>query len=176
MRIEVAPGGRVRCQVVLDLPLSAAAAWGEVRDFGRYACHDYFHAEFRFAGGRIAPGARYVVVHRFMGFTVERVGRVLWWRELDAAGEHSAGYGFSDLSRRGPRRGFPHVFGYRLHSAGANQCRLEILVRGRWTARLVPRWAARVWLWWVFSHIVLSVRNSLLLVALRAPVARCRRP
>ena len=39
---------------------------------------------------------------------------------------------------------------------------LDITVRGRWTARRVPRWAARLWLAWVFFHVVRRVENGLL--------------
>jgi hypothetical protein len=103
---------------------------------------------------------------------VERVGRILRWRELDRSTappgrppDRPAGYSFSDLSRRGPRHGFPHTFSYYLRPAGAESCKLEVVVRGRWTAWFVPRWIARLWLGWVFAHVVLSVRNSLLLAA-----------
>jgi hypothetical protein len=115
---------------------------------------------------------RFVVSHRFLLFSVERVGRILRWQEwnpsaVSAAGScgRPAGYSFSDLSQRGPRHGFPHTFSYYLRAAGAESCTLEVVVRGRWTARFIPRWAARLWLTWVFAHVVLSVRNSLLLGA-----------
>lgn len=173
-RVRVGRSGDVCCRAALHLPMSAGAAWGELRDFTRYASQDTFHAEFRIEGGLPRRGARFVVAHRFMLFSVERVGRILRWQELERSAAAAptpgkrygpAGYSFSDLSRRGPRHGFPHTFSYYLRPAGPESCTLEVVVRGRWTARLVPRWAARLWLEWVFAHVVLSVRNSLLLAA-----------
>jgi hypothetical protein len=166
MRIDVGRAGAVCCRAELDLPLSARTAWGRLRDFSRFASHDYFHAEVCIEGGAPRRGAALAIRHRFLAFGVDRVGRILRWREFDPADTHPAGYSFSDLSARGPRRGFPHVFTYSLRPAGRkdDRCRLEIAVRGRWTAP-VPRWAAKLWLWWVFAHVVLSVRNSLLATA-----------
>ena len=117
-------------------------------------------------GRRPRAGAALAIRHRFLGFGVDRVGRILRWHEFDPADARPAGYSFSDLSARGPRHGFPHVFGYSLRPAGRNndRCRLQVAVRGRWTAP-VPRWAAKLWLWWVFAHVVLSVRNAFLAAA-----------
>ena len=157
-RVNLSASGRVDCRAVIDVPLSAVAAWGQLRDFGRYARHDYFHAHFEVSGGVPRAGARLRIGHRFGPFAVGRVGRIVRWRE----GE---GYAFSDLSTAGPRRGFPHVFSYRLEAVDECRCRLHLRVGGRWTAP-VPRWAARAWLWWVFSAIVVRVENDLLRFAL----------
>lgn len=97
--------------------------------------------------------------HRYMGLRFERVGRILSWRE-------GIGYAFSDLTRRGPRAGFPHVFSFRLEPVDDGHCRLHVRVRGLWTARAIPRWLARLWLWWVFSHIPRSVEAELLMYRL----------
>jgi hypothetical protein len=171
-RVRVSRSGNVCCRAAIRLPMSAGAAWGELRDFTRYAAQDTFHAEFRIEGGIPRPGARFVVTHHFLLFSVQRVGRILRWRELDRSARPAggprgrpAGYSFSDLSQRGPRHGFPHTFSYYLRPAGAASCTLEVVVRGRWTARLMPRWAAWLWLRWVFGQVVMSVRNSLLLAA-----------
>jgi hypothetical protein len=172
IRVRIGRNGAVHCRAALRLPMSAGAAWGELRDFTRYASQDTFHAEFRIDGGAPRCGARFVVTHRFLLFSVQRVGRILRWREFDhpVLGDdlppvRPAGYSFSDLSRRGPRHGFPHTFSYYLRPTGAAACTLDIVVRGRWTARFIPKWAARLWLAWVFAQVVVSVRNSLLLAA-----------
>ena len=160
-RVSVSRWGRVACATRLELPMSAGSAWGQLRDFRTYACHDYFHADVRIAGGVPRRGAKLRILHRYGPFEVERCGRIVWWEE-------GRGYSFSDLSLRGPRRGFPHVLGYRLIPDGELHDRgLEhITVRGRWTARGVPRWAARLWLAWVFFHVVRRVENSLLVYRL----------
>jgi hypothetical protein len=158
--VTVTPAGRVRCRAVVELPVGASVAWGQLRDFRRFAAQDFFHAAVRVERGGVRRGARLEIDHRFGPYAVTRVGRILQWSE-------DVGYSFSDLSRRGPRAGFPHVYCYRLRPAGPSRCVLEITVVGRWTARFLPRWVIRVWLRWVFSHIVASVRNTLLLLALR---------
>jgi len=170
--------GRVACRAELELPLPASAAWGELRDFRRSASHDFFHCDIRIEGGVPRRGAGLVLEHRFGPFRARRVGRILRWREWgdsEASGNGSckaAGYSFSDLSAAGPRAGFPHVLSYHLQASPRGTCRLAITVGGLWTARLVPRWAARLWLAWVFHHVVASVRNQLLAAAVSAPMRK----
>ena len=156
MIVRIRSRGSVDCHAVLELRLPAASVWGQVRDFQRYARHDFFHQELNIQGDVPRRGAGLELSHQFFGFTVRRVGRIVWWRE-------GAGYSFSDLSRRGPRHGFPHVFSYRIEAVKAGASRLHVRVRGLWTARFVPRWAARLWLRWVFGYVVRSVENELLL-------------
>jgi hypothetical protein len=169
-RVCVDRSGRVQCVAELGLPLPASVAWGQLRDFRRSATHDYFHAAVQVPGGAPRAGAGLVLEHRFLLLRVRRVGRILRWREWgEAVGieppKAVAGFSFSDLSTAGPRAGFPHVFSYDLTAAGSNACRLRVIVRGLWTATAVPRWAARLWLGWVFRHVVRSVQNDLLITA-----------
>lgn len=155
-RIRVSGNGAVDCRARLELPLPAISAWGQLRDFPRYARQDAFHADIQIEGGLPRAGARIELCHRYAGIRVRRTGRILVWRE-------GVGYSFSDLSLRGARAGFPHVFSYRLESLGEARCALHIIVRGRWTAHRIGRPLARLWLWWVFGQVVRSVRNELLL-------------
>jgi hypothetical protein len=148
--------GAVDCWATLGLPLSARSVWGQIRDFARYSRQDIFHAEPMVEGGIARQGARIRLSHRYVGLRFERVGRILWWRE-------GVGYAFSDLSRRGPRVGFPHVFAFRIEPVDAGHCRLHVRVRGRWTARAVPRFVARLWLRWVFAHVMRSVNAELMM-------------
>lgn len=124
MTIRATPDGRVTCRAAIPLGVSAGRAWGQVRDFGRYASHDYFHHDVRVSGGVPRAGVALRLSHRFAGFRVERVGRILRWRE-------GVGFAFSDLSRRGPRAGFPHVFALTLEPAGDARCVVRLTVRGR---------------------------------------------
>ncbi|HEY2584284.1 MAG TPA: SRPBCC family protein [Tepidisphaeraceae bacterium] len=155
MRIRINDHRAVDCRATLEVPLPAISVWGQIRDFPNYARQDFFHADPSVAGGVPRAGADIVLYHRYMGLSFRRVGRILVWRE-------GVGYSFSDLSLRGPRSGFPHVFSYRIEPAGTGACRLHIRVRGLWTASRVPRLLARAWLWWVFAHVVRSVENQLL--------------
>lgn len=191
-RVCVDRCGRVECVAELHLPLPASVAWGQLRDFRRSAAHDYFHSVIHVAGGVPRQGAALVLEHRFLLLRVRRVGRILRWREWrePSRGEAGrggaaanrgggvpnpglAGYSFSDLSTAGPLVGFPHVFSYYLSAAGPEACRLQVVVRGKWTAQAVPRWASRLWLGWVFHHVVHSAQNQLLVAA--APWRASRR-
>jgi hypothetical protein len=153
--VEVTRSGRVVCRAAVELPVSATVAWGQLRDFRLFAAQDFFHAAVRVDAGGVRRGAALEIDHRFGPFAVTRVGRILQWEE-------NVGYSFSDLSRRGPRSGFPHVYRYRLSPAGDARCVVEVSIAGLWTLQGVPKWVVRLWLKWVFSHIVRSAHNTLL--------------
>ena len=154
MTVTVNKSWRVTCHATVEVPLGAGVAWGQLRDFRRFAAQDFFHESVRVAPGGVRSGAALEIDHRFGPFRVTRVGRVLAWHE-------GRGYSFSDLSRAGVRSGFPHVYRYRLSPAGEGRCVVDVTIAGLWTLRVLPRWAVRLWLAWVFSHIVCTVRNSL---------------
>ena len=155
MRISINPNWVVRCSAEVELALPATSVWGQLRDFQLYARQEFFHGQIQIEGGLPRCGAQLRMSHRYAGVRVRRHGRLLIWRE-------GAGFSFSDLSLAGPRRGFPHVLTFRLEPLGEQGCRLHVRTNGLWTARL----GARLWLWWVFSHIVRSVRNELLMYQL----------
>ncbi|HET6246228.1 MAG TPA: hypothetical protein VFE47_00880 [Tepidisphaeraceae bacterium] len=159
MSVRISPGGAVCCRAVLHLPLPAISVWGQLRDFHRYASQDFFHADLAIDGHIPQAGARLKLSHRFLGIRIQRLGRILIWRE-------GIGYSFSDLSQQGAKHGFPHIFSYRLEPTGEKNCRLHITVRGKWTARRIPKWAGKLWLRWVFSHVVQKVENQLLIYQL----------
>ena len=154
-RVAVNRGWRVTCRADFELPVSLPVAWGQLRDFRRFAAQDFFHAAVRVSPGGPRVGAALEIDHRFGPLRTTRVGRILQWRENE-------GYSFSDLSPRGLRRAFPHVYRYRLRPLSADTCQVEITVAGLWTTPLVPCFLVRLWLAWVFSHIATSARNSML--------------
>lgn len=160
--ISLTRTGRVLCRAAIDVPASDGTAWGQLRDFRRFAAQDFFHTAVRVAPGGVRRGASLEIDHRFGPFAVTRIGRILQWQE-------GLGYSFSDLSRRNPLAAFPHVYRYRLLPTGPSRCMLEVTVAGRWTTPLLPRWAARLWLTWVFTHIAASVENTLLALLAAAP-------
>ena len=159
MRVRINSRGAVDCRGAIDVPLPAISVWGQLRDFPRYAARDPFHLPPRVEGGIPRAGVAIELSHRYAGLGVRRVGRILVWREQVA-------YSFSDLSRRGPRHGFPHVFSYRLEPLSEQSTRVHVLVRGLWTSHRIPHWAARWWLRWVFARVLRRVRNELLLYQL----------
>ena len=154
MTVRLTPSRRVTCRATFELPVSQSVAWGQLRDFRRFAAQDFFHASVRVSPGGPRAGAALELDHRFGPFRATRVGRILSWRELE-------GYSFSDLSPRGPRHAFPHVYRYRLRPLAPARCRVEITVAGLWTTRWLPGPLVRLWLAWVFSHIATSARNAL---------------
>jgi hypothetical protein len=159
MTIRVWPSGRVLCEHTIDLPVSRQRAWGQLRDFATYACHDPYHHRVIPDGGFLRRGVRLQLHHRYFSIPLRRVGRLLKWCE-------GLGYAFSDLDSRCPARAFPHVFEYQLsdHPGIPAQSRLRVRVTGRWTTP-VPRWVARTYLWWVFGQLVSSTERELLLFA-----------
>ena len=149
MVVRIEPSRRVTCTATIALPISAGAAWGQLRHLPTAATHDPFHATVT-----VGPGGSLAIEHRYLGVRVDRVGRVLWWRE-------NVGFAFSDLHRRDPTAAFPHVLSYRLEPLGPTACHLHVRVGGRWTLP-GPQWVGRLWLTWVFGHVVRTVRNELL--------------
>ena len=160
MRITVDKRGRVDLRAESELPMSAEAAWRWLRDFRRFACQDLFHRVVELEAAEPRAGAAFRLKHEFAGIHVWRVGRILFWNEGES-------YAFSDLSQRGPRAGFPHVYTHELLPVSANCCRLRLSVRGRWTATFIPRPLVRLWLAAIMLKTRASMRNALLLSELR---------
>jgi hypothetical protein len=158
MIIRIFPSRRVVCDATIELPISAGAAWGQLRDFQSSARHDPFHSKIWIEGNVPKTGANLRIEHRYLLARATRVGRILRWEER-------VGFAFSDLREKFPSRAFPHVLSYRLEHLTNSTSRLRIRVGGRWTAP-IPRWLGRIWLWWVFSHVVRTVQNQLLRFAL----------
>jgi hypothetical protein len=146
---------KVHAEAVVPLPISADRAWHHLKDFHAFATTDVFHQRVTVHAEAPRQGAGLTIEHRWLGVRLWRVGRILCWRP-------PWGYAFSDLSRRGAWRGFPHVFAYALRPRGADQCQLIITVRGRWTATWLPRWAVRLWLKWVMLKIKHTTAGRLL--------------
>ena len=143
------------------LPMSINVVWGQMRSFTYFVGLDPFHGPIRAANAAlpVKEGSQLILGHRFGPLRLDRVGRILRWRD-------GVGYSFSDLSRNGNHAGFPHVFTYAIYPRGDKGCRLTITVRGHWTAAWLPRCIIRRWLLWVLGHTLHSVRNQLLTIAL----------
>ena len=136
--VHLTNAGRVRLQYEATLPAPISAAWQRLRNFERCSCLDFFHRDVQLPGPP-APGLRFALPHRVFGLTIERHGEILRWRE-------GRGWAFSDLSKKGPRRGFPHVFTAELEPLDEDRCRLDLTITGLWTARWLPRSWVRPWL------------------------------
>ena len=160
MRIEIDHQWRVRAACDLDVPMSATAVWGQMRDWRRFITIDPLHVRVRVlphqSRSRRPPphGIPMMIEHRLLGFGPDRVGRIVRWDE-------GQGFAFSDLSKRGMRIGFPHICEYDLQVVSDESCRLTIGARGRWTARWWPRWMIRLWLAWVLAETRVCVKQEL---------------
>ena len=145
---------RVHVSASVCVPLAASTVWGQMRDFSWFTTLDPFHVRVRVIAPRYAPGARLVIEHRFLGIGFQRVGRILKWTE-------GVGYSFSDLSAHGVRRGFPHVYDYRIQAVDKQTSCISVSVRGRWTATLFPRWFIKLWLRFVMAHAGARIRLAM---------------
>lgn len=164
MRVRVDRSGRVRLEHRLEVPLSRGALWREISDLGRYATLDFFHRAVVLDAAEPARGVELRLDHGWLGLGFSRVGRILRW-------DPGRGWAFSDLSRRDPLRGFPHVYEVRIGAAGDGTSYLELRITGRWTARWLPRPLVRVWLGWILGKIV-ATAGVWLLRAVRAQLRK----
>lgn len=144
----------VHVSATVCVPLSASAVWGQMRDFSCFTALDPFHVRVRVVAPGYRAGAGLVIEHRFLGIGFQRVGRILKWTE-------GVGYCFSDLSASGVRKGFPHVYCYRIQAVDEHTTRIEVSVRGRWTATLFPRWLVKLWLRFVMAHVGARIRLAM---------------
>jgi hypothetical protein len=133
-----------------------ATAWRRVSDLPAFLTIDPFHERVVLMRDAPAAGVDLVLWHNAFGRRFARFGRILSWRE-------GCGYTFSDLSPRGPRHGFPHVFAVAVDPlpGRAEQSRLTIAVRGKWTSPLVPAAIGRWWIWLVCREHARLLRKGL---------------
>jgi hypothetical protein len=142
-------------RLVLDVPRPAAEVWREISDLPRFLCIDPFHVRVVLYGPAPAAGVRMGLEHRAFGVALWRRGRLLRWEE-------GRGYAFSDLSLRGPERGFPHVFFLRIEEAEEGSAsRVAIDVRGKWTATWLPVTLGQWWLRYVMREHARLLRMAL---------------
>lgn len=136
-------GRKLDIEFSLDVSRSPADLWNLVSDLPRFLTIDPFHDQVTLMRDQPAKGVDLVLSHNAFGRQFLRFGKIIAWRE-------GSGYTFSDLSPRGPKRGFPHVFMIQLQplspaDAANPRTRLTVHVRGRWTSRVAPAWLGRLW-------------------------------
>jgi hypothetical protein len=139
---EVFEGYRVHLRAELDLPLPHALVWAVAADLPRFLTIDPFHESVEPEAPVLGLEGGFILVHRVLGVRFRRRGRMLRLEE-------GRGYALSDHSARGPDRGFPHVFVFTVEPLVGElrpRTRLGIEVKGKWTARWMPRCVVRQWL------------------------------
>lgn len=136
-------GRKLDVQITLHVARSCTELWGLVCDLPRFLTIDPFHDQITIMRDRPQQGVDLVLSHNACGRRFLRFGKIIAWHE-------GSGYTFSDLSPRGSKHGFPHVFIVQLRPLVLPEERspltqLTIKVRGLWTSRLVPVWLGRLW-------------------------------
>lgn len=135
-------GRKVDIEIVLDVVRTRGEVWNLISDLPRFLTIDPFHDHVTLMRDQPAVGVDLVLSHNAFGRRFLRFGKIIAWRDR-------SGYTFSDLSPRGPKQGFPHVFMIELQLLATPEStpltRLTIHVRGRWTSRLVPVCLGRLW-------------------------------
>ena len=152
-------GRKLELAISLDVARSQAEAWTLIRDLPRFLIIDPFHDRITLMRDQPTVGVDLVLSHNAFGRRFLRFGKIIAWQE-------GSGYTFSDLSRRGPKEGFPHVFMIKLQPLASRDdkkplTRLAIHVRGRWTSRVVPVWLGRIWVWLVFREHARLLRKGI---------------
>jgi hypothetical protein len=155
MHITIDERWRVRGEASITLPASSSAAWGQLRDWRRFLTIDPLHERIDLKspahGGPSPRGTTFTIRHRLLGIGPNRDGRLLTWRE-------GRGYAISDLSRRGVHVGFPHICTYALYPLDEHRTRLDLGVRGVWTARWMPRLLIRAWIAFILRATEYRIR------------------
>ncbi len=152
-------GRKLDIEISLDVARSAADAWNLISDLPRFLTIDPFHDRVTLMRDRPEVGVDLVLSHNAFGRRFLRFGKIIAWREGN-------GYTFSDLSPRGPKQGFPHVFMINIEPQPTVEStspitRLTIHVRGRWTSRLVPVCLGRLWVWLVVREHARLLRKGI---------------
>ena len=161
IRVRINRQRRVSAMARVVVPMPPERVAAEMDCLRHFVTHDLFHAgltaEAYGSDGEPRRGSRVTIEHRFCGLRVVRVGRLLWRTP-------GRGFGFSDLSARDPRHGFPHTCHYRLRPTKGGGSALSIVVVGRWTLRAVPRPLAKTYITLVLALSGVAMRNHLLRV------------
>lgn len=138
------------------LDASAAQVWQVMQRFSRFIAADPYHTRVTNTKNNrldaLPPRGTALRIGHGIGFTwFNRVGTL-----IRVVPQHSLA--FTDLSQRGRTAGFPHVYKYQLEPINENACQLKLVVRGRWSARWLPRLIVYAWLWWVMAQAHWSLR------------------
>ncbi len=136
---------KIHAQIEIDIPKSAEELWKIISDPEKFLCIDPLHSRVVVMGTCPLPRTDILLEHQILGFRFLRFGKILSWRL-------GKGYSFSDLSAKGPRFGFPHVFFIEISDlpeekkTNRRRSKLSIVVKGQWTARWIPRALRHWWL------------------------------
>ncbi|MEM9414781.1 MAG: hypothetical protein AAGA29_04795 [Planctomycetota bacterium] len=159
-RVRLTRHGCVKAEAAVRLAVPADVVWQHMSRFQRFIAADPYHTRITDESGRrldrLPPRGTRLRIGHGVGWTwFERVGTMLYVKD-------GKGFAFSDLSQRGRAVGFPHVYRYLLEPCGEHACVLRLRVRGRWSARWLPRGVVVCWLYWVMFQAGWLMRARLM--------------
>ncbi|MBW3598491.1 MAG: SRPBCC family protein [Planctomycetes bacterium] len=158
VRVTRAPPKRrcIEATIEADIAAPPDVVWRRASDLPRFLVIDTFHDRVTLMRPRPAAGVDLVLSHNAFGRRFLRFGRILKWEE-------GRKYAFSDLSPRGPRHGFPHVFFVSVEPLSEEPIttRLTITVRGKWSSRWIPITLGRRWVWLVTRDHARLIRKAM---------------
>jgi len=155
-RIRLSPRWAVHAETSVRLNASTDEAWAVMQRFNAFIAADPYHTRMTDAEGNrldtLPPRGTALRIGHGIGFTwFERVGTLIRVKPGEA-------FAFTDLSARGRNTGFPHLYRYTLTPIDDRACELKLTVRGRWSARWMPRAIVLAWLGWVMVQAKWSLR------------------
>ncbi len=157
--VKILPRRRrnVRMTMKVQSDEDAATVWRRVSQLEDFLTLDPFHYRIVLTRRQPAAGVDVVLHHNAFGLRFMRFGKILYWRPWNgrqtANNANAAGFAMSDLSQRGSKTGFPHVFFVEVSSREGGGSTLTIRVRGRWTSWLIPPVLANIWMAYVgYDH------------------------
>lgn len=147
----------VHAETTARIDAPADETWTVMQRFNRFIAADPYHTRVTDTQGNrlnaLPPRGTRLRIGHGIGFTwFDRVGTLI---------RHKPGqcFAFTDLSPRGPNAGFPHVYKYTLTPISEQSCEIKLTVRGKWSARWLPRPIVYAWLWWVMAQADWSLRT-----------------
>lgn len=154
--VQLSTRWAVNAQASVQLNASTDEIWAVMQRFNRFIAADPYHTRVTDAQGdrldTLPPCGTAIRLGHGIGLTwFDRVGTLL----RIVPGKSIA---FTDLSKRGRNIGFPHLYHYTLTPHNEQTCELTLAVRGRWSARWMPRADVRAWLAWVLIQARWSLR------------------
>ena len=154
--IKLSTRWAVNAETSVVLDANTTEVWQVMELFSQFIAADPYHTNVTDAQGNclhaIPPRGTALRIGHGIGFTwFNRVGTL-----IRVVPQHSLA--FTDLSPRGRAVGFPHVYRYQLTPINDRDCVLKLVVRGKWSARWLPRPLIKLWLWWVMTQANWSLR------------------
>jgi len=124
---------KVEIGLSINVPLNRKKLWNIISNLEKFLVVDPLHKRVI-----IGNDQEIILEHQVLWYRFLRIGKILYWDE-------GYGYAFSDISSRGSKKGFPHVFYINITSENEETSKLNIRVKGKWTEKLIPKVLKQLW-------------------------------